>query len=119
MSKAWLWVLFGGMFETVWATFMKMSDGFTVIHFTILTLIFMFVSVWMLNKGLKLGLPMGPSYAVWVGIGAIGAVIVGIALFGEMLNLVGFLFLALVIGGIIGLNLVTKEEDTQEDGKAD
>ena len=110
MSIAWLWVLVGGMFETVWAVFMKLSDGFTDIPYTILTVMFIFVSVYMLNRGLKLGMPIGPSYAVWVGIGAIGAVFSGMVLFGDMLNLYGWAFLSIVIAGIIGLNLVTTEE---------
>ncbi|MBQ8373618.1 MAG: QacE family quaternary ammonium compound efflux SMR transporter, partial [Candidatus Methanomethylophilaceae archaeon] len=86
MSSSWIWVLIGGLFETVWAVFMKMSDGFTDPLYTALTIIFLFVSVALLNMGLKRGLPVGPSYAVWVGIGAVMSVISGIVLFGESLS---------------------------------
>lgn len=110
MSRAWLWVLIGGLFETTWAVFMKMSNGFTDVFYTVLTLIFLFVSVGFLNKGLKAGLPVGPCYAVWVGIGAVMSVVAGMFMFGEMLNLLGYVFLAIVIGGIVGLNLVTEGE---------
>ena len=109
MSHAWLFILMGGMVEMVWAVFMKMSDGFTDPLYTALTIIFLFVSVALLNMGLKRGLPVGPSYAVWVGIGAVMSVISGIVLFGESLSFLGYIFLAMVVGGIIGLNLVTEE----------
>lgn len=110
MSSSWIWVLIGGLFETVWAVFMKMSDGFTVLPYTVLTIAFLFVSVGFLNIGLKRGLPVGPAYAVWVGIGAITSVIAGMLLFDESLNMFGYVFLAMVIGGIVGLNLVTEEQ---------
>ena len=51
---------------------------------------------------------MGPCYAVWVGIGAIGSIVVGLVAFDEMLNIIGWAFLAVIIVGIIGLNLVTE-----------
>ena len=110
MSRSWIWILIGGLFETVWAVFMKMSDGFTVLLYTVLTIAFLFVSVGFLNIGLKRGLPVGPAYAVWVGIGAITSVIAGMVLFDESLNMFGYVFLAMVIGGIVGLNLVTEEQ---------
>ena len=111
MNMAWLYILVGGMFETVWAVFMKLSDGFTDPLYTVLTIAFLFVSTYFLNRALKLGLPMGPSYAVWVGIGAIGAVIAGFVLFGDSLNILGYISLAVLIGGIIGMNLVTKPDE--------
>ena len=77
MKMAWLWILLGGVFETGWASGMKMSNEFTDIPWTIATLVMIVISVLLLNKGLKAGLPMGPCYAVWVGIGAIGSIIVG------------------------------------------
>ena len=110
MNRAWLWIMCGGLFETVWAVFMKFSEGFTVPVYTLLTIIFLIVSTLFLNKGLKLGLPCGPAYAVWVGIGAIGAVFSGMLVFGEMITPVGCIFLMMVIAGIIGMNLATKDE---------
>ncbi len=108
----WIPVLAGGMFETVWAYTMKLSHGFTDPLYAVLTLAFLFVSTGLLNVGLKMGLPVGTGYAVWVGIGAIGSVAVGMAVFGDMLSMLGFVFLAMLIIGVIGMNLVSGEDGT-------
>lgn len=115
MKMAWLWILLGGVFETGWASGMKMSNEFTDIPWTIATLVMIVISVLLLNKGLKAGLPMGPCYAVWVGIGAIGSIIVGLAAFGETLNIIGWAFLAVIVVGVLGLNLVTESVDTKDE----
>ena len=111
MNTAWLWVLLGGVFETGWATGMKMSQQFTDIPWTIATLIMIVISTLLLNKGLKSGIPMGPCYAVWVGIGAIGSIMVGLVVFEEMLNILGWAFLAVLVIGVLGLNMVTESDD--------
>lgn len=108
MNKAWVYIIVGGFFETVWATTMKLSNCFTDIFWTVATIVLLPISVILLDKAFKMGLPTGPSYSVWVGIGAVGAVIVGIILFGDIPNLIGFGFLALIIAGVIGLNMVTE-----------
>lgn len=110
MNTAWLWVLLGGVFETGWATGMKMSQQFTDIPWTIATLVMIVISTLLLNKGLKSGIPMGPCYAVWVGIGAVGSIIMGILVFGETLNILGWAFLVVVVVGVLGLNMVTESE---------
>lgn len=110
MNTAWLWVLLGGVFETGWAAGMKMSQQFTDIPWTVATLIMIVISTLLLNKGLKSGLPMGPCYAVWVGIGAIGSIIIGLVAFGETLNILGWAFLAVVVVGVLGLNMVTESD---------
>ena len=109
MNSSWLWVFLGGLLETVWATTMSLSDGFTDLPYVVVTLVFLILSTLCLNKGLKSGLPVGPCYAVWVGIGAIGSVIVDVVIFGHMLNLIGWGFLAILIIGVLGLNMVSEE----------
>ena len=111
MSKAWFWVLIGGLFETLWATTMDLSDGFSDMFWTLVTIAVLPISVVFLNKGLKMGLPTGPCYSVWVGIGAVGSVIVGMVLFGEYPNPAGYLFLMLIIAGVVGLNIVTESAE--------
>lgn len=110
MNRAWLWILAGGVAETAWATFMKMSNGFTDILFDALMVVFLFVSLYFLNMGFRKGLPTGPCYAVWVGIGAVGSVLVGVFHFGDTLGIVSWACLALIVGGVIGLNLLSDEE---------
>ncbi len=112
MNRAWLWILAGGVFETGWAYSMKMSDSFSDIPWTAVTLVMIAVSVLLLNRGLKSGLPMGPCYAVWVGMGAIGSIIIGLVVFGETLNILGWTFLAVIVVGVLGLNLITEPGDT-------
>lgn len=107
MRAAWAWVLIGGLLETVWATTMSLSGGFTDILYTALTLVFLVLSTVCLNNGLKAGLPVGPCYAVWVGIGAICSVLVDTLIFGHMLSIIGWGFLAMLIVGVLGLNMVS------------
>ena len=89
MNHNWLWILVGGVFETGWATGMKMSESFTNIPWTIITLILIVCSVHFLNKGLK------------------------VVVFNEMLNILGWAFLVVIIIGILGLNLVTEGESPE------
>lgn len=105
--NGWALVLIGGAFETVWSTTMNMSDGFTNPVYAILTLFFLMVSTWFLMKGMTAGVPVGTGYAVWVGIGAIGSVAVGMAVFGESVNIMGFASLAAIVAGVIGMNLLS------------
>lgn len=107
----WMFILIGGLFETFWAVTMNMSDGFTIIPWTVATLILLFISVLLLNQGLKLGLPVGASYSVWVGIGSIGSVVAGVLLFDESIGFVKVLLLALIIAGIVGLEHFNNDAD--------
>jgi quaternary ammonium compound-resistance protein SugE len=107
MNKLWLYIFIGGLFETAWATTMSFSNAFTDPFWTVVTIIILPISVIFLYKALNGGLPTGPSYSVWVGIGAIGAVIVSIIM-GDVPNLMGFIFLGILIAGVIGMNLVSE-----------
>lgn len=109
MNRGWLWIFAGGMAETAWAVFMKMSNGFTDILFDALMVVFLFISLYLLNRGFREGLPTGPGYAVWVGIGALGSVIVGILYFNDTFTILGWGCIALIIAGVVGLNLVSNE----------
>ena len=101
---AWLDLFIAGIFEVVWSTCLKYSHGFTNVMFTVLTFIGMGFSFWFLAHAVK-SLPMGTAYAIWTGIGALGAVIVGIVLFDEALTLPRLFFTALLLTGIIGLKM--------------
>lgn len=100
----WYYLLFAGLFEIVWATSMKYSDGFTKPAPSVLTITAMFVSFALLSLAMR-ALPLGTAYTIWTGIGAAGAFIVGIFLFGEAVNLYRVASAGLVVAGIIGLRL--------------
>jgi len=114
--KPWSWVLVGGLFETAWAICMKESSGFSDLFWTAATLAFLFTSVYLLNCGLKRGVPVGGGYAVWVGIGGLGSLIMGILLFNESLAYTRLIFAAIIIIGVIGVELSSSpEEETPQE----
>jgi len=101
---AWFLLFIAGLLEVVWASAMKASDGFTQLTPSIITWIAAFASFWMLAAAMKV-LPLGTAYSVWVGIGAVGAVAVGVAWMGESLSLLRLGSVGLIVLGIIGLRL--------------
>jgi len=102
----WIILILAGLFETGWAIGLKYTDGFTRLWPTVWTGIAMIISLWLLGIALKT-LPVGTAYSVWVGVGAVGTVILGIALLEEPASAARLISVALIIGGIIGLKLAT------------
>jgi len=103
---AWAILIVAGLFEIAWAIGLKYTEGFTRPWPSVFTGISMVVSVVLLGIAMK-SLPVGTSYAVWVGVGAVGTAILGIVLFGESANAGRLLSLALIVAGIVGLKLAT------------
>ncbi|WP_108472294.1 quaternary ammonium compound efflux SMR transporter SugE [Rhodanobacter thiooxydans] len=101
---AWIYLLLAGLFEVVWAIGLKYTDGFTRPWPTVGTLAAMAVSIVLLAMAVKT-LPIGTAYAIWTGIGAVGAVALGIVLFGDPATLPRLLCVALILVGIVGLKL--------------
>ena len=99
---AWLELLLAGGLEVFWSTFMKLSEGFTRPLYTVLTLIGLVLSVLFLSQATRV-LPLGTAYAIWTGIGAVGAVVVGIVIFREPVTALRMVFVVLLLTGIIGL----------------
>lgn len=99
---AWLFLLVAGALEVFWSTCLKFSQGQTVPKFTVCTIVGMVLSFVFLSQATKV-LPLGTSYAIWTGIGALGAVVVGVVIFHESLSPARLLFVALLLVGIIGL----------------
>ncbi len=99
---AWIFLLIAAVFEVVWATLLKLSDAFSKPGYTASTIAGMIVSFYFLAKATKI-LPIGTAYAVWTGIGAVGAAVVGVLFFKESLTLSRGFFLALLLLGIVGL----------------
>lgn len=107
-SLAWLLLAAAGLLEIVWAISMKASDGFTKHEYTSITLVAAALSFWLLGLAMR-QLPVGTAYAVWTGIGAVGAAILGIVYFGESPTLARIGCIALIVLGIFGLKLLGGE----------
>ena len=103
---AWVMLGIAGVFEVVWATFMKLSEGFSKPGWTVLTFLGMGISFFLLARATRT-LPLGTAYAVWTGIGALGSVVIGIILFKEPVTAARIFFAALLLTGIVGLKLTS------------
>ncbi|MBX9775625.1 MAG: quaternary ammonium compound efflux SMR transporter SugE [Xanthobacteraceae bacterium] len=103
---AWLYLLIAGLFEVAWAIGLKYTDGFTRLMPSVWTVASMAVSFLFLSLALKT-LPVGTAYAVWTGVGAVGVAILGIVLFAEPANALRLGCIGLIVGGIVGLKLVS------------
>ncbi len=101
---AWALVILAGIIETGWALGLKSSHGFTRPLPSLLTLIGMVASFWLLAKAMQT-LPVGTAYAVLTGIGTIGTVLLGILLFQDAVNAPRLLCLGLILVGIVGLKI--------------
>ena len=103
---AWVILVIAGLFEVGWAIGLKYTAGFTRLWPTVWTALAMIISLGLLGIAMK-SLPVGTAYSVWVGVGAVGTVILGIVLLGESANAARLISVALIIAGIIGLKLAT------------
>ncbi|MGX7132954.1 DMT family transporter [Enterococcus songbeiensis] len=103
---AWMYLMIAGVFEVVWATTMKLSGGFSKFGFSMATVVGMILSFFFLAKATKL-LPLSLAYPIWTGVGAVGSILVGILLFKDHLSLSTWLFIGLLITGIIGIKVTS------------
>jgi len=103
---AWIYLLLAGLFEIVWAIGLKYTEGFTRLWPTVVTVAAMVVSMGLLGIAAK-DLPIGTAYAIWTGIGAVGAAILGIVLFAEPATALRIASIGLIVAGVIGLKLAT------------
>jgi quaternary ammonium compound-resistance protein SugE len=103
-TMAWILLIVAGLLEVVWAIGMKQSQGFTKLWPSVWTILAMLASFGLLAMAMK-SLPLGVSYTVWVGIGAVGSVIAGAVIFGERMNMAQYVCVAMIGMGILGLKL--------------
>lgn len=101
---AWFILVIAGLFEVGWAIGLKYTDGFSKLWPTVGTVLAMVVSLGLLGLAMKT-LPVGTAYAIWVGVGAIGTVILGMILFGEPATPLRIGSLVLIVAGIVGLKI--------------
>lgn len=104
MLSAWGLLFLAGLLEICWAIGLKYTDGFTRLYPSLFTLVTLAGSMYLLAKAAQT-LPIGTAYAVWVGIGAVGASILGIVLFKEPITMLRIGFLFLLIFSILGLKM--------------
>jgi len=103
---AWVILLFAGLLEIAWAVGLKYTDGFTRLWPTVATLSSAWMSFVLLGLAMKT-LPVGTAYGVWVAIGIIGTVILGMLLFNEPMSLWRVISVLLIVVGVMGLKLTT------------
>ena len=103
---AWSILVLAGLFEVGWTIGLKYTEGFSRLWPTIWTVLSMIISLWLLGIAMK-SLPVGTAYSIWVGVGAVGTVILGIVLLGEPANAARLVSVALIMAGIIGLKIAT------------
>ena len=103
---AWLYLTLAGLLEVVWATFMKLSDGFHKPGFAALMVLGMVLSFLFLAEATR-RLPMSIAYPVWTGIGAVGSVLVGVILFGDRISPLTWVFVGFLFVGIVGIKLTS------------
>jgi len=101
---SWGILILAGLFEVAWAVGLKYSEGFSKLTPSIITLVAMAISIYLLSLAMR-DIPLGSAYAIWVAIGSVGAVIAGVILFDEELNLLKITSMLLVVAGIVGLKL--------------
>jgi quaternary ammonium compound-resistance protein SugE len=101
---AWTILVLAGFLEVGWAVGLKYADGFTRVVPSVLTIASMIASIVLLGVAMK-SIPLGTAYAVWTGIGTVGALIAGMILFGDSTSLVRLLCAGLIVAGIAGLKL--------------
>ena len=99
---AWILLILAGLLETGWAIGLKHTDGFTRFWPSLLTAAGIAASMVLLSLAART-LPIGTAYAVWVGIGAAGTVVLGIILLGEPASAPRLFFLVMLMAAIIGL----------------
>jgi quaternary ammonium compound-resistance protein SugE len=107
-GMSWALLIFAGLLEVAWAVGLKYTAGFTRFWPTAGTVVAMVASISLLGLAVR-HLPLGTAYAVWTGIGAVGTVLLGIALFGESVSPARLISIALIVAGLVGLKLVSAE----------
>lgn len=101
---AWLMLIVAGLFEVVWAYSMKLSNGFTNLTASVVTIVMMIASFGLLSMAMRT-LPLGTAYTIWTGIGAVGAFIVGIVFLNEHLSFMRVLAAILIVSGLVLMKL--------------
>ena len=112
-KTAWICLAAAGLIEIIWAYFMKQSHGFTVLVPSIVTIAFLILSFFLLERGIRT-FGIGMSYAIFTGIGIAGTTVIGIILLDEILRVAKVMSRLVLITGIIGLKFCEEDEGEQQ-----
>jgi len=104
VKMAWAILILAGVFEVIWAYSMKMSEGFTRLTPSVVTIVFMILSVVLLSISMRT-LPLGTAYTIWTGIGAIGSFVVGIMVLNEPMTAMRMIAAILIVSGLMLMKL--------------
>jgi len=105
---AWLYLFVAGLMEVAWAVGLKYTEGFTRLWPSVWTGAALVLSMLLLAAAVR-SLPLGTAYAVWTGIGTVGAAALGILLFGESASPARLACIALIVAGLVGLKLTSAD----------
>lgn len=108
MNKSWLYVIIGGFLEIFWVLSLKLAHNFTVLSYSLATVILVVISFYLFAKGME-NLPSGVAYTVYTGIGAVGTIIFGIIFLHESVSWPKIIFSVLLVIGILGLKATSEE----------
>lgn len=112
-ANSWLMLLLAGVFEIGYALSVGGSHGFTRLSWSLVAVVFFLLTLYALSVALR-AIDVGIGYAVWAGIGAVGAAALGPVFFDETLTPVQALWLAVIIAGVVWLKLADRPRNTQE-----
>lgn len=101
----WMFLLAAGLVEIAMAAALKQSEDWTRLVPSVVGVSTALLSIYLLARALRY-LPLGPTYAIWTGIGSVGVVLMGVLFFGEALSAPRMACIALVIGGTVGLRFI-------------
>lgn len=107
---AWIYIIMAGLLEIVWVIGLKYSHGFTKIIPSIVTVVVIIISFFLLSKALH-SIPLGTGYAIFTGLGTVGTVVAGVFFWGETINPLKVFFVALMISGIIGIKISSAQPE--------
>jgi quaternary ammonium compound-resistance protein SugE len=102
----WFYLFIAGLFEIAWAIGLKYTEGWSRLWPSVITAALMIASFYFLSIAVR-SLPIGTAYAVWTGIGTVGAALLGMFLFDEPRDVLRILCILLIISGIAGLKITS------------
>ena len=104
MELAWIYLIVAGLLEPCWVIALSKSEKLHNVKWTFILIVTMAASMYLLSIAMA-SLPVGISYSIWTGIGAVGTLIAGILLYKEPVSRIRILFIFMIVAGIVGLHL--------------